>query len=323
MGKATTKTSGQPRLRKRELFAACGYRPHPGQQLVHASKASRRVLACGVRWGKSTGASMEAVAALFEPRERALGWIVGPTYGAARRVFDEVVRTVQQTFPHRIRRYDPREHVLTVVNLGGGHSTLRGKSADNPVSLLSEALDFVVVDEAARMDESIWQQHLSQRLVDRAGWALLLSTPRAINWFRRLYRRGQHGNDPDFESWSQPSWTNPHVSKELIDAERGRMPEDLFEQEYGGKFIGTESEPCPRCGWPDVMACSVLLIRGPEDEPRTCIDCGRYTDAEGHTVCGQTKSGEAYISRIYIRERTKAAPPVPGVTTSTITGIDD
>lgn len=266
---------------------------------------------------------MDAVAALFEPRDRALGWIVGPTYGAARRIFDEVVRVVQQYFPHRVRRYDAREHVLTVVNFGGGHSTLRGKSADNPVSLLSEALDFVVVDEAARMDESIWMQHLSQRLVDRHGWALLLSTPRGLNWFRKLYRRGQHGNDPDFESWSQPSWTNPHVSKELIDAERGRMPEELFDQEYGGQFVGTENEPCDRCGWPDPGAITVLLIEKPSDEPGLCIECERYVDASGHTVCGRDKDGRAYLSRIFLHPRPNIVPPIPGVSTSDIGGIDD
>src|SRR5215813_5842877 len=103
-----TRTRTEPTLRKRELFAACGYKPHPGQELVHRSRASRRVLACGVRWGKSTAAAMEAVAALLEPRDRALGWIVAPTYDSARRIFDEVVRTLHQHFAHRVLRYDAR-----------------------------------------------------------------------------------------------------------------------------------------------------------------------------------------------------------------------
>jgi hypothetical protein len=68
------------RLDRDALFEDLSYTPHPGQLLVHRSRARFRVLACGTRWGKSTCAAMEAVAALLEPRERAVGWLVAPTY---------------------------------------------------------------------------------------------------------------------------------------------------------------------------------------------------------------------------------------------------
>ena len=55
------------RLEKTELFRFVGYEPHEGQLEVHLSKAPRRVLACASRWGKSTCAAMEAVAALLAP----------------------------------------------------------------------------------------------------------------------------------------------------------------------------------------------------------------------------------------------------------------
>jgi len=76
---------------------------------------------------------------------------------------------------------------------------------------------------------------LSQRLVDKDGWALLLSTPRGKNWFFDLFRRGQ-GHDPDYQSWNAPSWTNPHLNQDLIEQERDRLPERVFRQEYGGEF---------------------------------------------------------------------------------------
>ena len=50
-------------LNKRALFRDLGYGPHPGQSEIHASTASRRVVACGVRWGKSLCAAAEALAA--------------------------------------------------------------------------------------------------------------------------------------------------------------------------------------------------------------------------------------------------------------------
>ena len=69
------------------------------------------------------------------------------------------------------------ERRLVLRNLAGGFSEIRGKSADNPVSLLGEGLDWLIVDEAARLKPAIWEGHLSQRLIDKKGWALLISTP--------------------------------------------------------------------------------------------------------------------------------------------------
>ena len=51
---------------KPSLFRALGYRPHPGQVLVHRSEAQRRVLACGVRWGKSMLAAHEGIASAMK-----------------------------------------------------------------------------------------------------------------------------------------------------------------------------------------------------------------------------------------------------------------
>src|SRR5262245_50513288 len=76
---------------KPALFEDLGYTPHPGQVQVHASRAPRRVLACGVRWGKTRCAAMEALAAAMEPKPAgSFGWVVGPTYDLADKVFREI-----------------------------------------------------------------------------------------------------------------------------------------------------------------------------------------------------------------------------------------
>jgi len=223
------------------LFTDLGYTPHPGQVPVHRSRASRRVLACGVRWGKTRLAAMEAIAAAIEPRKESRGWIVAPTYDLGQKVFREIVGIAGAQLQHRVRDLKESERTLTLLNLSGGRSEIRVKSADNPTSLLGEALDWVVIDEAAQLKASIWQSYVSQRLLDRRGWALLISTPRGRGWLFDLYRRGQ-GQDPDFESWNAPSAQNPSIDPDLIEAERARLPERVFAQEYGGSFIeGTGS----------------------------------------------------------------------------------
>jgi hypothetical protein len=170
------------------------------------------------------------------PSERSIGWVVAPTYDLADRVFREIQLIVARHLRHRIIALRDNERRLLLRNMAGGVSEIRGKSADNPVSLLGEGLDWLIVDEAARLKPSIWQSHLSQRLLDRAGWALLISTPKGKGYFYDLWRRGQD-RDAEYASWNYPSTTNPLLDKALIEAERTRLPERVFRQEYEAEFL--------------------------------------------------------------------------------------
>jgi hypothetical protein len=226
------------RFDKEALFADLGYVPHPGQLAIHRSQSRYRVVACGVRWGKSLTAAMEGVAAAMAPAERSIGWVVAPTYDLADRVFREIEVIVLEHLRHRLITKREAERRLILRNMAGGQSEIRAKSADNPDSLLGEGLDWTVVDEAARLKPRIWQAHLSQRLIDKQGWALLISTPHGKGYFHDLYRRGQGvERDHDYESWCAPSWTNPLLDPALIEAERERLPERVFNQEFGAKFL--------------------------------------------------------------------------------------
>jgi hypothetical protein len=271
------------RLSKRALFQLLGYEPHEGQLLVHRSKALRRILCCGARWGKSRCAAMEACAALLEPRPESLGWVVAPTRDLVDRIFLRVVDTLKARLPHRVAAVDLRSQRLVIANLGGGRSELRGKSADVPVTLLGEEIDYVIVDEAARLREDIWPSFLSQRLVSRNGWALLLSTPTGPGWLHQLYRRGIRKRDPTFESWSSPSWMNPHLDRALVEAERARLSPQGFAQEYGGEFVGVDAEPCPTCEVQSPKASRILTEDINKRLPR-CVGCGCPVDEEGRSL---------------------------------------
>jgi len=224
-------------LNRLALFEDLGYKPHPGQLAIHRSQANRRVVACGVRWGKTKCAAMEAIAASLAPKAHSIGWCVAPTYDLADRVFREIQVTLLEQLRHRIIKSTEHDRRILLRNMAGGVSEIRGKSADNPVSLLGEGLDWVIVDEAARLKPTIWESHLSQRLIDKQGWALLISTPKGKGYFHDLFLRGQQGRDPDYESWNHPSWTNPYLDRAVIEAERERLPERTFAQEYEGQFV--------------------------------------------------------------------------------------
>jgi hypothetical protein len=221
---------------KSAFFKDVGYQPHPGQQLVHDSKAPRRVLACATRWGKTRTAAMEALAAAMAPAERSIGWCVAPTYDLADKIYREIILIAADRLQHRIVLLRESDRRLVLRNMAGSTSEIRAKSADNPVSLLGEGLDWVIIDEAARLKPAIWEGHLSQRLIDKKGWALLISTPKGKGYFYDLFRRGQSG-DPDYDSWNAPSWENPYLDRSIIEAERERLPERVYRQELCGEFL--------------------------------------------------------------------------------------
>jgi Terminase large subunit, T4likevirus-type, N-terminal len=281
--------------------------------LVHRSRAARRVLACGARFGKTLCAAHEAIAAMLEPRDRSIGWVVAPSYDLAERVFRVLVQIVETHLKHRIVEISAREMRIVITNFGGGVGEVRGKSADRPTSLLGEGLDWLVVDEAAQLDREVWESFLSQRLVDRKGWALFTSTPRGGGWFLSMYRRGQAGRDPEYESWSSPSAANPYLDPAAVEAERARLPDEVFRQEYEAEFIHAGDEPCDACGFPvpDAMGSAVLLVG---EELPVCTECERPVDERGKCLMMLGPDGTAYphIKCLILTRKLPMDPSDPG-----------
>ena len=101
-----------PTFNKRKFFEDLGYEPHEGQQQIHDSTAPRRVVACGVRWGKTLCAAMEGLAAAMEPRARSMGWIVAPSYELANRTFREIVILAASHLRERIVQLKRNDQVV-------------------------------------------------------------------------------------------------------------------------------------------------------------------------------------------------------------------
>jgi hypothetical protein len=249
----------------------------------------------------------------MEAREESLGWIVAPTYDLCNHIFEQVATLVHKYIGHRIEEYSPREQRLVIRNLSGGRSELRAKSADHPTSLLGEKLNFVVMDEVAKMKPEIWFEHVSQRLLELHGWALLISTPGERDWFYKLWRLGQKNRDPLFESWTGPSSANPYIPKQFIEDERRNLPPEIFRSQYGGEFLGPDTEPCDLCHGPNRNAPPVILIVGPGQDPSRCPECGGWVDDQGASLVHLDHVGNPLI-RIIMAPPTdpSAGPEVAG-----------
>lgn len=200
---------------------------HPGQRIIHESKARFRVVTCGRRFGKTFYAGYEALVCALAGGKV---WWVGPNAKQTRIAWRLLTRMV---------RLIPGIHVmkseLRIEFVGGGFIEI--KSGESEESLLGEGLDLVVVDEAALLKEEVWARAIRPTLSDRLGKALLISSPRGRNWFWAAFAKGQ---DPEQENWASfqmPTSANPFIAASEIEEAKRDLPIDIFRQEYEAEFL--------------------------------------------------------------------------------------
>jgi len=201
---------------------------HPGQREIAAEAARYNVVCCGRRWGKSfLGVYMAAHPAIDG---KPVGWFA-PTYKLLLEAWREIVRRLKPV-ASRISEQERRIELVT-----GG--VVECWSADNPDAGKSRKYARVVVDEVALVPhlEQLWQEAIRPTLVDYAGDAWFLSTPKGLNYFHTLFQWGQDTNRPDWHSWQRPTIDNPYIPEAEIDAMRGELPERIFSQEILAQFL--------------------------------------------------------------------------------------
>lgn len=216
---------------KVKLFQMIDYNPHPKQELIHQSTARFRFLCSGRRFGKTMLASRDAIHALMKPNQR--GWCVGPTFEISKKVFREVFFILNKYFQPLIESQSEHNQYIRLIN----GSEIVGKSADNPVSLLGEGLNFLIVDEAASIKKEVWDMYLRPTLTDKQGWALFTSTPRGRNWFYEEWTRGQDSMHSNYASWNFLTSDNPYIPAGEVELAKSTLPERVYLQEYLGMFL--------------------------------------------------------------------------------------
>lgn len=182
----------------------------------------------GRRWGKTLMAGSVCLACANAGG--AVAWVV-PTYGNARplwRFAEAMTRPVANRL--RINRSD-----RTIEFPSGGWLGIY--TADNPVGILGEAFDLVVIEEAARIAPDVYHETIVPTLADRAGRAMLISTPRGKNWFWTEYKRGKR-DGREQASFTAPTSANPLPTiRRAFELARHRVSERTFRQEWLAEFI--------------------------------------------------------------------------------------
>ena len=71
---------------------------------------------------------------------------------------------------------------------------------------------------------------------------MLPGTPNGGGWFYDEFILAKY--DSACAAWSFPTSANPKIDKDLIEAERKRVPPAVFAAQYEAQFVGVPIEPC-------------------------------------------------------------------------------
>jgi hypothetical protein len=262
---------------------ALEFEVHDAQR--HILEAVQRfvVLVCGRRFGKDHLAAIKIIMHAFSfqsPRGAKLYAWLNPVYNPqgkeSFRVFCEFARSAN-LLKHTINTPPMEAHLIN-----GDRVTFF--SADQPDNLRGGQYDGLIVNEAGfvTMLEQLWSGPLAAMLLDRDGWAWIMGTPNGKNDFHKFFLRGLtttdgNGNPSQWKSFRFPTYANPFIKKESIDAFKIDMPEDMFRQEYLAEFLdsgGTVFKGLSAMR----MRSQGLQLMPQSDGCRVGCDIGRYRD---------------------------------------------
>lgn len=214
-----------------QLVARSGLQPDDWQADLLRSDAEQMILLCSRQAGKSTvSAHLATHEANYGPPAPIL--LLSPSL----RQSQELFRTVKSGMMASGDVLSPirQESALSlelergsrVICLPGHEATVRGFAG---VRLL-------VVDEASRVDDSLYQAIRPMLAVSR-GRIILLSTPFGRRGF--FHHEWVEGG-PDWKRVKVTAHDVPRIDPAWLEAERGRIGDWWFSQEYLCEFVDTQ-----------------------------------------------------------------------------------
>ena len=212
------------------------FTPHLGQkEIIKGFSDSQHkfgVVVTSSQWGKSLlGQNLLLYWLLQKPNQK--GCWISPIYNQAKKVFQELSNA-----SHNIVQSSNKAD-LTIKFLNG--STLQFLSSERPDSVRGFSFHYMVVDEAAYVNERGFETAILPTLTALGKKCLIISTPKSKNWFYKYYLKGI-SDSTDYISFRGKSTDNPYIDQSFIAEQRLSLPNDIFRQEYEAEFTDAGSE---------------------------------------------------------------------------------
>jgi phage terminase large subunit-like protein len=255
--------------------------------IQHPAKV--KVLTMGRRWGKTVLGGTVALATSSQGGSVAWG---APSYKNTRPLWRMVESALGKLVKSKIATLNRAE--MTVKFSNGGLLSIY--SMDNHESILGESFDLVILDECARLSPEAWYNSVMPTLADRDGEAILISTPKGLNWFHDVWLEGRR-DGKYIASFQAPTSDNPIPSiRQAFERVQALIPERSFKQEWLAEFIenaGTvfrNVKECVYTGEPDTR---------PSDKYVIGVDLAKTVDYTVFTVINVRTKQVVFVDRFH------------------------
>lgn len=224
-------------------------------------------------FGRQAGKSYTAMNLMLKwalENDNSICMWVSPVYSQARKIFEEMEIITRETgLVKHVGRGDLR---LTFIN----GSEITFKSGEREDTLRGYTLDYLVIDEAAYIKDSVWDRVLRQTTLVRGKKVLFISTPKGRNWFYNVAMRGYSDDYPQYKTFHATSFDTPFITEEELAEAKMSLPETIYKQEIMAEFIEDGGEV-----FTNLKYCCDLTTYPPPvsgDKYYAGIDFGRQTD---------------------------------------------
>lgn len=279
------------KVSEEKLRAKLKWEPHENQkEILQKFEESREVLMrAGRRFGKSELCSYLALREILQENKRV--WVVAPNYSLSEIIFNTVAGWIGQILTPS-QSYKISKNPTPSIEVMNG-SILEVKSAENPTSLLGRSTDLVILDEAARLPQYLWERYIYPTTHERQGKIVYISTPIGKNWF---YDKEKELGDAAFHFTSRD---NPYLPEGEWEKAKSKTAEVTFQQNYMAEYMSDANSVFPNV--------EQIIQEGIEDGPKTegfyvmGVDIGRRSDASAIIIV------ERYTHKVVYVESFKGA----------------
>jgi hypothetical protein len=216
--------------------------PHKGQKEVLLCQNREVIICAGRRWGKSKVSGYIVVKSFLQAladvkagkRTSYKIWIVAPTYELTKKVFEYVTTFIlafDKSFGQFISGGEGRPYQLKMSE----NVWIQCKSTTEPIGLLGEELDLIIIDEAAKIPQRIYNEYIYPTTLakSRECKVYIISTPHGKNWFSDLFRMLAEKGSAFHYTTLDGVETDPIQLEEI----KKRTPELLFRELYMAEFV--------------------------------------------------------------------------------------
>lgn len=213
------------------MWEKAGYTPFPLQLEAHNDPNRVKLVAGGIRAGKSYSAAMELLSRCAVPN--GLYWIVGPDYAQAAAEFDYVYEVLEREGMITGQPSIPSKGPRKLKTIWG--AAIETKTSDDVRKLASFAPDGIIMAEAAQQPHDVFMKMLERALQKRA-WIWMCGTfESSLGWYADLFEEWQ-SPDARGRSFSIPTWSNlasfpgGRSDPGIVDLEESMSPELFMER---------------------------------------------------------------------------------------------